>query len=353
MSILVPREEIAKLKSLILETFNNQQGTKIANSNIYFEFIEPRLGAFCGAEIRTLLPDKFLKIRVYVTGYGVYGKFGEYKIEMIINTDQGLDDYTYVNLAELPQAFFPVLYALTHPPSVPDYERDSVENPVASGKINSEPQSDRGGTINILTSEVYPEYQSDQILNELEVKRGGTLDFLTSNLYPEYKSDRIASSQEAIRGGELNLLTSNLYPVFGNELFQSIPVAANGRKILAPIVTDKFGVLSALDLFIINISPYVAGKYYYTPSNGLQYESIGVLASMDLFTLLQTYFPFYYSMYFPSGLSYESFDINPATIDTFSLVQTYFPYYYTFTVSGGTTFESFGVAASLDSFTIA
>lgn len=213
MSTIVPRTEVNKLISLILESFYAQLQVRIPNTNLYFDFVTPRDGTVLGVSVQTLLPDRFLKIHVYIEGFTAFGDFGNYRIEQIINTNNGLDDYRYVNISRLPKTLFPVMYAASREPSaVPDYERDSVLNPKADSDVGTIP----------LTPE------------------GGKLRYLTSQPYEIDGNDKVATEPESIRAGTINLLTSQLYPVAGNELFVSNPVAPFMKKIKPPQWYDQF-----------------------------------------------------------------------------------------------------------------
>lgn len=328
MNVLVPKEEIVKLKELIIETFNAQQDLKIlfSSQTLYFKFIAPRNGSLVCAEIRTLLPDRHLKIRVYITDYNHYGHFGKYKIEQIINTDNGIDDYVYVNIAILPQAYFPILRALSYPPpQIPDFEQESVPNPKADGRLSNQPLSKQGGTLNYLTTPPYPVQSAEQITN----------------------------SAKLVMGGTLNLLTTPLYPVRGNELFQSKAVISDAKKYRPPILNEGLDISSLLEQFILGINPYSGNSYYYTPENGRQFEELSISGVMNLFTLIQTYFPVTYTLIAAGGEPSDSFSITSAVMDQFILQQTYFPVTYTIIAPTSAQFEAFNVSAVMNSFTLA
>lgn len=291
MSLIIPREEIQKLISLILESFYYQLQIKITNDNLYFNFIHPRAETVIGVQINTLLPNRYLKLRVYIESFDIVGSFDQYRIEQIINKDNGLDDYTYVSLARLPSAIFPALYlASKDPNTIPDFERDSVENP--SG--------------------------SDELIISTPISDSGTLLYLTTPPYPAKAQEQLSNQIDVLRGGKIGFLTSSLYPVRGNEIFQSKAIVSGAKKYRPPIINDGLDIDSLLEQFILGISPYVGNSYYYTPENGRQYEELSIDSILNLFTLIQTYFPIYYTELFPTGIDFEAFTAS-AVLTNFTL----------------------------------
>lgn len=104
--IAIPPIEINSILDMIVTNFKAQYGRVIDPATLSYSFIEARTDTVLGFEVATTLPGRYLRIRLYVTGFNNLSSAFNFTLESIENATDPLADQVYVALTSLSSSVF-------------------------------------------------------------------------------------------------------------------------------------------------------------------------------------------------------------------------------------------------------